>query len=205
VSPSPPEFPATPPSMNPEQYSPSATFSQAQLAQDLNPADPHLRNASLVSPNGTGGRQQASQVSISIPLGSNGLVETSGWARTRVTQPLSSYRQPFTPTSLASAQTSRTGTRQVSPTSVFPGTAIDGQDWFLSDGVRWHQNFESWGLGPAGPINGTGAAASGPSRPLTDSVFMFRRGHVRSPSEEASGLDGLSTNLNGSGWLPGLE
>lgn len=42
--------------------------------------------------------------------------------------------------------------------------AIDGQDWFLKDGINWQQNFESWGLSGSpttSSSNASGGAGGG--------------------------------------------
>lgn len=48
--------------------------------------------------------------------------------------------------------------RQVSPSSIY---AIDGQDWYLKDGVTWQQGFQGWDLEGVGSVRSGTAAKAG--------------------------------------------
>ena len=73
-----------------------------------------------------------------------------------------SHSRSFTTsTSGASNPTSRTARHTTRPNSMY---AIDGQDWYIKDGVNWQQNFEAWGLGGGGNTGNSG----------DNNVFMFQ-------------------------------
>ena len=114
----------------------------------------------------------------------------------RTTPVVPSYRPHFPVRAPASSsQTSRSTTRNVSP-SVLGEPSIDGQNWYLHDGVRWHQNFESWGL-PASSSARSGSG-EGPSLQATSPVFSefgFRR---------VEGY-GFGPPVLGTEWLSGLD
>lgn len=92
----------------------------------------------------------------------------------------------------SSRATSRSTTRNVSP-NLLGEPSVDGQNWYLSDGVRWHQNFESWGLPPSSSVGGGGAAMQAGSPVVPE----FRFGRM----EDGFGFDALV----GSGWLSSLD
>lgn len=75
-----------------------------------------------------------------------------------------------TPRSLAANNSNDERLRHVSPQSVY---AIDGQDWYLKDGVNWQQNFETWASnsGTGGGGGGSGGGGQGLASP---SMFMFQ-------------------------------
>ncbi|KAH8912492.1 hypothetical protein BR93DRAFT_81002 [Coniochaeta sp. PMI_546] len=124
-------------------------------------------------------------------------VNTS-WTMPSVTaQPMTNFGQPFTP--MASSGTSQSGTRQVSPSSMY---AIDGSDWYLKDGVNWQQNFEAWNLGGGG--GGGGAAGGGGGGGMTDgSMFMFRG--LRGNDADNGAFDSLNMSMGSLDQLPGLD
>ena len=83
--------------------------------------------------------------------GSLSIDDVFSWAVPQAaTQPIPTYAaRQFTSTPnrntpvTSASESSRTGTRQVSPTSLY---AIDGQDWYIKDGVNWQQSFGSWDM-----------------------------------------------------------
>ncbi|KAI1088462.1 fungal-specific transcription factor domain-containing protein [Rostrohypoxylon terebratum] len=83
----------------------------------------------------------------SIPSDVDGL-DNPGWQQSSVTQPVSSYPQPFTsaPTNAKSNQASPSMRRNQHPSSIY---AVDGQDWYLKDGVNWQSGFDTWNMGNA--------------------------------------------------------
>lgn len=153
----------------------------------------------------------------SMPL-SDGLAGISGWAVPAATRTVPGYPQAFahvhnamgpavSSPSTSASSSARTGPlhRQVSAHSL---CMVDGQEWYLKDGVNWQQNFESWGLGgpspPPPPPNpaGSGTSAAGGMGDAS-SVFMFRglRGGEMDP-----GFDSLGSISMGSlDHLPGLD
>jgi len=205
----PPEFPHSSPLVSGEQYSPIPAFAQSHPARDPTAPERLLANASLAMMNGNQMRGNAMPVSMS--MGSEPLAPTA-WGAPGTTQPLPNYQTPAYATAnhsnLGSAPTSRTGTRQGPSSSAFHDSIIDGQNWYLNDGVRWHQNFESWDMNSVGPQS-NGSSNRVPSVPLSSDPmqFTFRSGgsQMRSARDDpVPGFDALAT-LNGPGWLPGLD
>lgn len=133
-----------------------------------------------------------------VPMAAQGLPDWNPTLRTTPAVP--NYRPHFPVRAPASSsQTSRSTTRNVSP-SLLGEPSIDGQNWYLNDGVRWHQNFESWGMPPSssaagGAVSGAGEEASLQAASPVFSEFGFRR-------VEDYGFDPLAM---GSGWLSGLD
>ncbi|KAK0637258.1 fungal-specific transcription factor domain-containing protein [Bombardia bombarda] len=112
-------------------------------------------------------------------------------------------QQSFTPvhSNMPSGATSRTGTRHVSPTSIY---AIDGQDWYLKDGVNWQQNFEAWGLGAAGAVPTSHPGGGGDMVGDAASMYMFR-GLGGGGSRNTAGGGGGVGNDNGGLDFVGFE
>ncbi|KAK3294849.1 fungal-specific transcription factor domain-containing protein [Chaetomium fimeti] len=136
----------------------------------------------------------------SMPMG-DPLSDISSWAVSPGTRTMPSYTQAFAPvhahSNMAPPPTSRPGGRQISPTSLY---AIDGQDWYLKDGVNWQQNFQTWGLG---------AGANQPPAPdgrsrnpgISDpSMFVFRGVNM---NDMDSGFDSLG--MDSLDHLSGLD
>lgn len=106
----------------------------------------------------------------------------NSWAVSPSTRTMPSYTQAFAPvhahSNMGLPPTSRPsgsgGGGQVTPSALY---AVDGQDWYLKDGVNWQQNFQTWGLGAGaganqqGPNPGGNSANSGVNDP---SMFVFR-------------------------------
>lgn len=97
----------------------------------------------------------------SIPLDADGL-DNPSWQQPPVTQPVSSYPQSFTsaPNNARPNPASQNMRRNQHPNSIY---AVDGQDWYLKDGVNWQSGFDTWNMGNATP----GSSASDPS------MFIF--------------------------------
>ncbi|KAK3318465.1 fungal-specific transcription factor domain-containing protein [Apodospora peruviana] len=176
------------------------------------------------APQSTGGMQQQQQQQQmgQMPVSTGGpamsmneaLSAVNAWATVTQPQPIPSYnsQQAFTPvhSNMASTTNSRTGTRHVSPSSIY---AIDGQDWYLKDGVNWQQNFEAWGLGNAstnGTSDGSGIGLSGDptgaaaaAAAAASSMFMFR-GLGRATEMDMMQFDSLGT-MGTLDHLPGLD
>ncbi|KAJ9138915.1 Fungal specific transcription factor [Pleurostoma richardsiae] len=209
ISASPPAHQNSPPQVAPKQesYSPANHYNHSTppQAQDMPTSTLPPEILASLGPMAPPMRAQSQQhmgkpTTMSNPgmtLGDN-FQGMSAWTLPPVTQPtIPSYHQSYTPVSSSSAgpstHTSRTTTRQVTPSSssVY---AVDGQDWFLKDGVNWQQNFESWGLGP-GSGGGQGIGDQG-------SMFMFK-------GMQGSDLDSVfdfNNSVNNSlDQLPGLD
>ncbi|KAL2189671.1 hypothetical protein L209DRAFT_749526 [Thermothelomyces heterothallicus CBS 203.75] len=133
----------------------------------------------------------------------------NSWAVSPVTRTMPSYTQAFAPvcahTSLAPSAppSSRSagggGSRQLSPSSLY---AVDGQDWYLRDGVNWQQNFQTWGGLGAGAGAGAGGGGSSGNPGVSDpsSVFVFGGMNL---NEMGSGFDSLG--LGSLDHLSGLD
>ncbi|KAI0378777.1 fungal-specific transcription factor domain-containing protein [Hypomontagnella monticulosa] len=86
----------------------------------------------------------------SVPLDPDGLGNPE-WRQPPATQPAIGYPQAFAPIQNGTrpGQLSPTMRRSQPPNSIY---AVDGQDWYLKDGVNWQSSFDAWnmGNGPAG-------------------------------------------------------
>lgn len=136
----------------------------------------------------------------SIPLDPDAL-NGPDWRQPPVNQSVTNYTQSYTsiPNNPRSTPTSQNTGRNRPPNSIY---AVDGQDWYLKDGVNWQSSFDAWNMG-----NGTsGSNVSDPS------MFIFTS---NSPANNAGrslnsmefnfdGLNNLSTSMDG--WdLANLE
>lgn len=227
-----PSSPGATTSPQTKQESPQGHFSQPQLGQDLSrsASDLLMTNSSLAAMNDMRMQnppmpqpraQPQPQMQLANPptvsLTSESLRGSGNtWGQPAVTQPLPSYGTQFRVPqgSMGSSPATSQSTRQVSPSSIFAEASIDGQDWFLNDGVRWHQNFGHWGLSNSGPVGGGGSGVPGAPGAATtspagssasaglaaDPVFMFR-----GTDDGFAGFDTLNASLNGGGWLTGLD
>lgn len=98
--------------------------------------------------------------------------------------------------------------------------ALDGNEWFLKDGVNWHQNFETWGLAdgvqanagdqqPTAVIGGAQNGGVGNMHNDPSAMFMFRGSNGMRANEggivDVSVFDSLDATMNGLNHLPGLE
>lgn len=179
VTPSPPAFPQSPVQL---KTSPNRHDAQSShIGQDANAAmSPDLMSTmgiGAIAPASVQPRQGPTSASVD-PVSNPALAFNSSWTMPGVSAPaLPRYHQSYAPVQMTSSgpstQSSRTATRNATPNSVY---AIDGQDWFLKDGINWQQNFEGWGMaGPASNTNNNnsnnsnaaGAGAGG-------DVFMFK-------------------------------
>ncbi|KAL8372017.1 hypothetical protein RB595_001701 [Gaeumannomyces hyphopodioides] len=121
--------------------------------------------------------------------------------------PMQDYSNPYTAntpvaTAAGGVVGGMNGSSRVSPASArTPNSvyAVDGQEWYLKDGVNWQQNFETWDLGNS---NGSGgvAAMQDPS-----AMFMFRGMRGAADGDSIAMLDSLSPGMEGLDRLPGLD
>lgn len=186
-TPSPPQFPLSPVQSFKKESQGQLDQQQAAIttAMAMGREDPPSANlqAVMVSSLGPGapvGLQDQQPVPTSIITGTHpsndpNLAYSGSWAMAGVPAPVvPRYHQSYAPISIAtssgaSTQSSATATRHVTPSSLY---AIDGQDWFLKDGINWQQNFQGWGLGgsPSSSTNNNGNSCAGPRG---SEVFMF--------------------------------
>ncbi|KAL1883777.1 hypothetical protein VTK73DRAFT_8313 [Phialemonium thermophilum] len=154
--------------------------------------------------------------SSAMPM-NDGVTEVSGWAVPQVSAPaiprfLQGFGTSHGSSTPSSTQGSERATRQVTPNSLY---AVDGQEWYLKDGVNWQQNFETWNMGlPTSSGPGTtiprpsatsapdAAARGGYSNDAPDtSMFLFSS--IRGDYDGA--LDSLNSSMNCLDNLPGLD
>lgn len=129
----------------------------------------------------------------------------NGWGVPTVTRAVPSYTQAFAPVRNgigAAATSSRATARQLSPSSLY---GIDGQEWYLKDGVNWQQNFETWGLGGSAnhPSSNAPQSSASPTAVGDASMFMFR-GLRGSDVDPGHGFDSLGS-MGSLDHLPGLD
>jgi hypothetical protein len=210
ATPSPPSYPGSPPPprASQEQFGPMGQYNQ--------PTPPHvpLENMRL-SPdilNGLAQQQQQQKQQqqqqqmphqlVSAPPMSMGeaLSAASAWSSMPAvtTQSMGGFgQQAFSP--VVGAIDS--GSRHVSsPSTTSTGYALDGQDWFLKDGVSWQQNFEAWSMA-GGQAEAARASGSGMASP---SIFMFQGLRAGGGDLDPQGFDAFGSmgNLD---HLPGLD
>jgi hypothetical protein len=203
ATPSPKPFPPSP--SEPNHYSPAGHFSQPtppQLPQDMatSAMSPDLLDAMVGIPSLSTPPTMQSQVSKpmthAMPTASmamnDGLLGVNSWAMP-VSQTMPAAFTAFTPiqNSIGSPRTSQSGTRRVSPNSLY---AVDGQEFFLKDGVNWQQNFELWGLSQS-------QARSGVPSMADQSMYMFRG---VGPELDTT-FDSLNSSVANLDHLPGLD
>ncbi|KAK3353032.1 fungal-specific transcription factor domain-containing protein [Lasiosphaeria hispida] len=221
----PPSFPGSPhPLSKAEQYSQYSQPTSPQLNFDA-PApsmSPDILGGLALSgaPSQSIGNvqpqlsdQQMSQLVSGPPMSMSDAL--SAWAAipTVTQQPMGGYTQSFSPLHQnsntnglspqgAASRPSATGPRQVSPSSNSL-YAIDGQDWYLKDGVNWQQHFETWNnLPSAGTGNhnspSVSSAGGGMANPAS-SMFMFQglRGDAIDTTFDSFGSMGNLDNLPG--------
>jgi hypothetical protein len=211
-----PEYapPATPPLANlphpkPEQHSPLGPFNQPRISPDPPRSAPDMlmTGSSLGAMNGTRMPSHHVPASDTSMATSTDSLSAGSWGPVGVAPSLSNYQQQYSLSrgNLGSAATSQAATRQVSPSSVFQEQSVDGQNWFLNDGVRWQQNFHAWELSNAAATSGGASAAL--NSLANDPVFMFRGGNTPRPSSDdnLAGFDAFNASFNSSGWLQGLD
>lgn len=194
---SPPNYPTSPATATKqEQYSPANYNNQptppqmqemptGSLSPDfLNGLGPMVPPTNVQTPTSIPATQGIP--GPSMPLG-DPYANMNNWTMPPITQPMPRYHQSYAPvqTTVPSASTSRSATRQVTPSSLY---GMDGQDWFLKDGANWQQNFESWG-------NPTGMND-------TQSMFMFKGLPTQEVDSTFDFNNSMSSNLD---HIPGLD
>ncbi|KXX79203.1 Nitrogen assimilation transcription factor nit-4 [Madurella mycetomatis] len=216
ITQSPPSLSRSPSTIKQGQYSPSnqynnpaaqpmsldiptSTMSSEMLSTLAMPGVPqNLQNVQSQLPK----RMAQPSTPTSMPMGET-ISTMNGWAVPAVTRAVPSYSQAFAPVhnGMGAATSSRAAARQFSSNSVYE---IDGQEWYLKDGVNWQQNFEAWGLGSgANPQSSAGQTSTSPTGMGDASMFLFR-GLRGSGMDPQNGFDSLGSmgNLD---HLPGLD
>ncbi|KUI68767.1 Nitrogen assimilation transcription factor nit-4 [Cytospora mali] len=206
-TPSPPPFPKPPAQPQKQEQQSSTNPQQAALAMNVGQEVPTslspdmLSNLGAIAPAGI--QEQSVPTSVtSNPSNDPSLSFSGTWGMPGVSAPaMPRYHQSYAPvqmtTSGPSGQSSRSISRQVTPNSIY---AIDGQDWFLKDGINWQQNFEGWGLG-ASPTNSSNSGGGGGM--TGNDMFMFKG--LQGPGLDMGGswdFDSSMTNLD---RIPGLD
>lgn len=160
-----------------------------------------LDGGSSNNPGGSG--SGSSSVSQNVPISMAETIASMAW-------PIQGYSNPYTATTPVTTAGGvvggMNGSSRVSPASSrAPNSiyAVDGQDWYLKDGVNWQQNFETWDLGSANNGGGGGGGAGAMQDPST--MFMFRGMRAAADGDSAAMLDSLGTGMEGLDHLPGLD
>lgn len=117
-------------------------------------------------------------------------------ASTRDCQPM------FAPMGQINASSNRSGTGS-KPASSSRSSAVDGPEWFLNDGARWQQSFETWDMASQDPS--AFMFRSEPESSNTNPSFTSHLNQQPDISDPLAGFDGLDTSLDEGGWLPDLE
>ncbi|ROW09486.1 hypothetical protein VMCG_02402 [Cytospora schulzeri] len=215
-TPSPPAYPsspAQPPTL--EQQSPAiqkqtattATTKAISMGQEV----PTSLASDMLSSLGSIAPPSIPDQPVPTSMASNtsnnpSLSYNSSWSMPGMSAPaMPRYHQSYAPiqmtTSGPSTQSSRTMTRQVTPNSIY---AIDGQDWFLKDGISWQQNFEGWGLG-ASPTNSsnTSGGGSGGTGMTSGDMFMFKG--LQGPGLDMGSSWDFDSSMSNLDQIPGLD
>ncbi|KAH6635351.1 fungal-specific transcription factor domain-containing protein [Chaetomium sp. MPI-SDFR-AT-0129] len=152
---------------------------------------------------------QQSRTTSSMPMGEP-LPAIGSWTNAPGTRTMPNYTQALPPvhaqTTIASPPQPLSSTRgngdgghHASPHAVY---AVDGQEWYLKDGVNWEQNFQAWGPSGGGsgggPPQNTNRAGGGAMDDT--SMFVF----------QGVDMDGMDTTFDSLGMgsldhLPGLD
>lgn len=210
ISPSPPPMGALSPSTKQEQYSPAAASNQpANVTNNRQPPtasmSPDILDGLAAPRTDFADIQNIQRLNngSNLDLNMNGM-GGQAWRPAPVTQAIPAYSRSYAPVSnnASSGRTTQSGTRNVTPSSAY---AVDGQDWYLKDGVNWQSGFDAWNLGNAASSGNNGLADS--------SMFMFT-GNTGSPSSRRSppsanfdfeSLNNLSGSMDGWDPLAGLD
>ncbi|KAI1877189.1 uncharacterized protein JN550_001261 [Neoarthrinium moseri] len=206
TSPSPP---AAPSGAKQEHYSPvsinaqpAANSQPIQATRSSSDIMSGVASSSTIYPNHPS-LQGLSNAGVNNSIGFNGMGGQS-WRHTSVPQGIPSFSRSYAPVSntSSSGRSTQNATRNATPNSMY---AVDGQDWYLKDGVNWQSGFDAWNIG---------AAANGGDSSLADSSMFMFTGNPGSPSSRRSpatanfdfeSLNNLSSSLEGWDTLPNLD
>ncbi|KAI1477627.1 fungal-specific transcription factor domain-containing protein [Daldinia eschscholtzii] len=210
ISPSPPAAAMSPPAKvehSPANHNTPPTSVPSPIAGPSNVPPEIMQNLTSSPPN----FQPDSQVSQpildsvvimgnSVPLDTDGLGNPE-WRQPPATRNILNYPQnfPAVQNGTSSNQASQNTRRNQAPNSIY---AVDGQDWYLKDGVNWQSGFDTWNMGN-GPPN---------SNMSDPSMFIFTSNppannagrSLASMDFNFEGLNNISSSMDG--WdLPNLE
>lgn len=212
-TPSPPAYPSSPAQApKQEQHSPSVQQQVAATTMGMGQEVPTslapdmLSNLGSIAPPSIPD-QPVSTSMAGNPSNTSTMSYNSSWSMPGMSTPaMPRYHQSYAPIQMSTSgpppQGSRTMTRQVTPNSIY---AIDGQDWFLKDGLNWQQNFESWGLG-ASPTNSSSNASGGGGggAGMTSSeMFMFKG--LQGPGLDMGSSWDFDSSMSNLDQIPGLD
>ncbi|CAJ2512308.1 Uu.00g053230.m01.CDS01 [Anthostomella pinea] len=196
TTPSPPAARGSSPQAKKKDYSPgrhrvAAVSPSPPSAVSGYRTSPEMMNSFAPSPNHFQSSLQVTEHMLndgatmgnSIPM-DMGALNSSNWRQPSATEPIPSYPQPYAslPNNIRSNRTSRNTTRDATPNSLY---AIDGQEWYLKDGVNWQSGFDVWTTG------GTG------SNSMPDpSLFMFAANNTSDNTHGANNARRSSPNMD---------
>lgn len=134
------------------------------------------------------------------------------WGQPSVTQALPGYPPSYAAATnrTGSGPSTQTSTRNATPSSAY---AVDGQDWYLKDGVNWQSGFDAWNMGKTSSGGNNAFADSSsmfmftgnPGNPATTSGSPNSRRSPSTATFDFGSLDSLSNSINGWDTLPGLD
>jgi hypothetical protein len=213
-TPSPHASAASPPQATADHYSPGDGYSQQTSPPQMTPnvMSPDFLNG-FAMPSPIPSQNQTRRRPSHMPTNSAGSLSMNdalsavptAWAMPSVTtQSMGTfapqYRTPMSSgmsSGMSGNGASRASTRQVSPSSSL--YAIDGQDWYIKDGLNWQQNFEAWNN-----LNATTPAGNAGGGMQDNSMFMFRGlGNRGDFSDDA--FDSLNMSMSNLDNLPNLD
>lgn len=212
ATPSPPSFPGSPLPPNPqntEQYSPMGPYSQPtppQMPLDNLRLSPDILNG-LAQQQQQPPQQIPHQMVSAPPMSMSEALSATAWPSMPVvtTQSMSAFgQQAFSP---AVGAVDRRSQHVSSPSAGPTAYAIDGQDWFLKDGVSWQQNFAAWsGMSGGGQAQTDSSRASG-SGMTSPSTYFFTGGinNRGNGGDMDTGFDAAFGSIGSLDHLPGLD
>ncbi|KAI8965847.1 fungal-specific transcription factor domain-containing protein [Daldinia sp. FL1419] len=186
----------TPPTSVPSPIVGPGSIVPPEVIQNLTPSQPNFQpDTQIPQPVLDSVVIMGNSVPIDTDLGS------PNWRQPSTTRNVLNYPQNFprVPNGTSPNQVSQNARRNQAPNSIY---AVDGQDWYLKDGVNWQSGFDTWNMG-SGPSS---ANMSDPS------MFIFTsnppangNGCSLPPMDfNLEGLNNLSSSMDG--WdLPNLE
>ncbi|ETS83237.1 hypothetical protein PFICI_05113 [Pestalotiopsis fici W106-1] len=139
-------------------------------------------------------------------------IGATSWGQPSVTQALPGYPRSYASASnrTGSNRSTQASTRNATPSSAY---AVDGQDWYLKDGVNWQSGFDAWNMGNAtsGGNNAFADSSSmfmftgNPGNPVTTAGSPNSRRSPSTANFDFGNLDSLSNSINGWDTLPELD
>jgi hypothetical protein len=211
-TPSPHPVPSSPGTVTEDPYQAAQRYVQqpqsppSHLTADLSTSE---IPADLLSSLGMSMQSSLSTTVANSPLSINDALPSWTLPTAASQSALSGYPAAANVPAQAAQPRSTTQPQQRNQNAVNSLYAIDGEQWYIKDGVNWQQNFESWGL-PAGANSVATAHArsngnnSSPSSAGNPDMFVFQ-GIGLADLDANTGFDGFGTNLGAFDHLPGLD